>query len=105
MSELLVYITTGSRDEAERLACLLIEQRLAACANILAPVTSLYKWKGDLIREEEVPFIAKTTGERFEDLCQCIREAHSYETPCIVSFSISQGDPSFLQWINDQVSP
>lgn len=81
---LLVYMTAASADEAERIAGDLVENGLAACVNIMAPIRSVYSWKGELCRSEEIPFIAKTDDDRFEALAVRVRALHSYETPCIV---------------------
>lgn len=77
----LVYMTAASADEAERIAGDLVESRLAACVNVMAPIRSVYSWKGELCRSEEIPFIAKTDDDRFEALAARVRALHSYETP------------------------
>ena len=82
---LLVYMTAASADEAERIAGDLVESRLAACVNVMAPIRSVYSWKGELCRSEEIPFIAKTDDDRFEALAARVRALHSYETPRIVA--------------------
>ena len=85
---LLVYMTA---DEAERIAGDLVESRLAACVNVMAPIRSVYSWKGELCRSEEIPFIAKTDDDRFEALAARVRALHSYETPCIVALPVARG--------------
>ena len=91
---LLVYMTAASADEAERIAGDLVENRLAACVNIMAP-----------IRSEEIPFIAKTDDDRFEALAARVRALHSYETPCIVALPVARGDADFLAWITESTHP
>ena len=88
---LLVYMTAASADEAERIAGDLVESRLAACVNVMAPIRSVYSWKGELCRSEEIPFIAKTDDDRFEALAARVRALHSYETPCIVALPVARG--------------
>ena len=96
---LLVYMTAASADEAERIAGDLVESRLAACVNVMAPIRSVYSWKGELCRSEEIPFIAKTDDDRFEALAARVRALHSYETPCIVALPVARGDGSPNQHI------
>ena len=98
---LLVYMTAASADEAERIAGDLVENRLAACVNI----RSVYSWKGELCRSEEIPFIAKTDDDRFEALAARVRALHSYETPCIVALPVARGDADFLAWITESTHP
>ena len=82
---LLVYMTAASADEAERIAGDLVESRLAACVNVMAPIRSIYSWKGELCRSEEIPFIAKTDDDRFE--------------------AVARGDADFLAWITESTHP
>ena len=77
---LLVYMTAASADEAERIAGDLVENRLAACVNIMAPIRSVYSWKGSFAVPKR-SFIAKTDDDRFEALAARVRALHSYETP------------------------
>ena len=93
---LLVYMTAASADEAERIAGDLVENGLAA---------SVYSWKGELCRSEEIPFIAKTDDDRFEALAVRVRALHSYETPCIVALPVARGDADFLAWITQSTHP
>ena len=102
---LLVYMTAASADEAERIAGDLVESRLAACVNVMAPIRSIYSWKGELCRSEEIPFIAKTDDDRFEALAARVRALHSYETPCIVALPVARGDADFLAWITESTHP
>lgn len=96
---LFVYMTAASLEEAQRISDDLVEKRLAACANIFPPIRSVYRWKGEICRSEEIAFIAKTDDERFEALAERVRSLHSYETPCIVALPIARGDADFLAWI------
>jgi len=87
------------RAAAERLAALLIEQRLAACVNILAPCRSVYRWKGVVQRDEEHPMLIKTTAERYPALEKALREGHPYELPEIIAVPIERGLPAYLDWV------
>jgi periplasmic divalent cation tolerance protein len=100
MSEFLsVYITASSRDEADKIACMLIEEHLAACANIFPGVLSVYRWQGKIERAEECAIIAKTTSDKFVALQKRVKELHSYECPCIVAWPIVAGSEAFLEWV------
>jgi periplasmic divalent cation tolerance protein len=99
MSTLLVFTNLPERAAAERLADSLLEQRLAACVNILAPCRSVYRWKGALQRDEEHPLLIKTTSERYAALEQALRAAHPYELPEIVALPIERGLPAYLEWV------
>lgn len=102
MPALLVLTNLPDRAAAERLAEALVEQRLAACVNLLAPCRSVYRWKGELQRDEEHPLLAKTTTERYAELEKAIRAAHPYELPEIVAVPIERGLPEYLTWIAAQ---
>jgi periplasmic divalent cation tolerance protein len=100
MHSLLVLTSLPDRAAAERLAALLIEQRLAACVNILAPCRSVYRWKGAVQRDEEHPMLIKTTAERYPALEKVLREGHPYELPEIIAVPIERGLPAYLDWVN-----
>ncbi|MBI5518513.1 MAG: divalent-cation tolerance protein CutA [Desulfovibrio sp.] len=104
MAAQLVYVTAPSMAEAERLARLAVEGRLAACANILPGMRSLYWWRGKLENADEVVLILKTTEELVEPLTQALTRAHSYECPCVVALPIASGNPDFLRWIADETA-
>ena len=103
MSAKLIYMTTPSRKEAEKIAEAVVTERLAACANILDGVTSVFHWEGKLCRENEAVLIFKTTEEKTTALTARIKELHSYECPCIVVLPIEGGNPAFLEWIEREV--
>lgn len=100
---LLVYITTPTPEEAKRIAGVLIEEKLAACANILPAIDSLYYWKGELQQSKESLLLLKTHKELFESLMERAKELHMYELPCIVALPLSHGLPDFLNWVADEV--
>ncbi|HUN69666.1 MAG TPA: divalent-cation tolerance protein CutA [Burkholderiales bacterium] len=99
MSTLLVLTNLPDRAAAERLADALIEKRVAACVNILAPCRSVYRWKGAVQHDEEHPLLIKTTSERYLALEAAIRAAHPYELPEIVAVPIERGLPEYLAWV------
>ena len=94
-----VYIAAGSRDEAVAIGRALVEERLAACANVFAGVKSLYWWEGAVQEDDEVILILKTRSGRLERLIERAKALHSYECPCIVAFPIAAGHPDYLDWI------
>jgi len=100
---LLVSITTGSSEEAERIAEALVEDRLAACVNIVPAITSIYRWQGEVHRDSEVLLIAKSRPELFESLAARVRELHSYEVPEIIALPIAAGSKAYLNWIDESV--
>ena len=97
-----VYVTCKDRTEAERIATLVVKERLAACANWF-PVRSIYWWEGRLERSGEVAVVFKTTAGRVKALISAIRKAHSYKVPCIEALPILEGNPDYLKWIQDEV--
>jgi periplasmic divalent cation tolerance protein len=99
MSALLVFTHLPDRAVAERIAGLLVEQKLAACVSVLSPCRSVYRWKGALQRDEEHPLLIKTTAERYPALEQALRAAHPYELPEIIAVSVERGLPAYLEWV------
>lgn len=99
MKPALIYITAGGIDEARSIARELVTSRLAACANIIDNVNSLYWWKGEVQEDREVILILKTREALVPRLVEKVKSMHSYECPCIVSFPIAGGNPAFLEWI------
>lgn len=105
MPAVFVYITAASDDEAAALGRMLVTRRLAACANVLGPIRSLFWWDGAVRDEAEVALVAKTWDDRLDELTRAVREAHSYEEPCVVALPIAGGSASFLQWIRTETRP
>jgi periplasmic divalent cation tolerance protein len=99
MNALLVLTNLPDRAAAEKLADTLIQKRVAACVNILAPCRSVYRWNGAVQHDEEHPVLIKTTRESYAALEAAIREAHPYELPEIVAVPIERGLPSYLDWV------
>ena len=99
MPKLLVFTNLPDRASAERLADLLLEQRLAACVNILAPCRSVYRWKGAIQHDEEHPMLIKTSAERYGALERALRQGHPYELPEVIAVPIEQGLPAYLDWV------
>jgi periplasmic divalent cation tolerance protein len=98
-----IYMTAGSKEEANNIGKALVEARLAACVNIIDNMTSVYRWEEKVQQDSEVVLIAKTTEALVPELIDKVKSVHSYDCPCIVSLPISDGYPSFLDWINSEV--
>lgn len=97
--KIVVFCTCESEEQAEKLARLAVERHLAACANIVPGVRSIYRWQGAMEDAREFLLIFKTTEERFEELSRALREAHSYEVPEIVAMPVVAGSPAYLAWL------
>ncbi|WP_282795503.1 divalent-cation tolerance protein CutA [Streptomyces sp. CC224B] len=96
---LLVLTTTDAADKADTLARGAVEARLAACAQISGPVTSVYRWEGAVETAAEWQVFLKTTDERYEALESWLREAHDYDTPEIIATPVTRGSAAYLAWV------
>lgn len=99
MTALLCLSTCPDMASAERLAATLVEERLAACVNLLPQLRAVYRWEGRVTRADEVLLLAKTTGERFDALRTRILALHPYELPEVIAVEIAAGLPAYLDWI------
>jgi periplasmic divalent cation tolerance protein len=99
MSALVVLTNLPDRASAEKLADALVDGRLAACVNILAPCRSVYRWKDAVQHDEEHPVLIKTTREAYAALEAAIRSHHPYELPEIVAVPVERGLPAYLDWV------
>lgn len=102
---LFVYMTTPDRTTARELGKALVRERLAACANVLDGVESLYWWQGEIQEAVESVCILKTTAAGYEALEKRARELHPYEIPCIVALPLVRGHAPFLHWIIEETQP
>ena len=100
----LVYVTTGSEDEAATIARKGVDERLAACANIIGGIRSIYRWKGKIEDDKEILLIAKTPAGGQNRLVRRIHELHSYEVPDIISLPIVTGHEPYLEWVGANVA-
>ena len=97
---LLALCTCPDAATAERLAALVVKERLAACVNIVPGLTSVYRWQGEVQRDSEVLLLAKTRADRYPELQQALVAAHPYELPEVVAVSLSHGLPGYLAWLD-----
>jgi periplasmic divalent cation tolerance protein len=95
----LVYMTAASAEEARTIGRVLVAGRLAACVNIIAPMTAIYMWEGALQEQAEVVLIAKTVAWKVPQLIETVRRMHSYAVPCIVTLPVTGGHQPFLDWV------
>ena len=102
MEMLLVFSNLPDQASAAKLAAVLIEQRLAACVNVQAPCTSVYRWQGKVETATEVPIFIKTTRERYPALEAAIRAHHPYELPEIIAVPLVAGLPAYLEWVRTE---
>ena len=103
MKILFVYITASNKEEAQSIGRVLVESKLAACVNILEGMTSMYRWKDRIQEDSEVVMIAKTSAGRIAALKERVTALHSYDCPCILAFSPSDGHAPFMDWIAEEV--
>lgn len=103
MTILSVYAVFASAEEAERIGRIVIEEKLAACINILAPCRSIYRWQGSIESAEEVPAILKTQGWQADALIERIAALHSYDTPCIAVWPIEKLLRRYADWVEESV--
>lgn len=101
-SEVVVFVTASSADEAERIGQVVVDSRLAACANILQGVRSIFRWDNKVNVESECLIIMKSTLDRFSDLEAAIRQHHSYSVPEIIALPIIAGSIPYLEWITGE---
>lgn len=94
-------MTASSADEAKRIAEMLVNNKLAACVQVLPGMQSLYFWKGEVQRDREVLILAKTLASKFSDLEREVRAIHSYDTPEIISIAIDDASGPYLKWLTD----
>jgi periplasmic divalent cation tolerance protein len=99
--EIVVFITAPSEDLAVTIARALVETRLAACANIIKGIRSIYSWQGRIEDDTEVLMIVKTRRELFDLLKSKVKELHSYEVPEIIAFPIIAGSDDYLKWLRE----
>ena len=95
----MIYVTTGSKKEALDIGRALIEARLAACANVIGGVTSIFRWQGKIEEEAEAVLILKTRRGLVDEATAKIKDLHSYDCPCVLSYAINGGNSDFLEWI------
>ena len=105
MAVIAVLTNLPDSDSAFNLAREVVRLRLAACANVLAPATSFYRWEGRDEQATEHPVLIKTTQARYAELERAIRERHPYELPEIIAWPVASGLPEYLDWVEREAAP
>ena len=106
MTDILTVLTTVESEAAAReLAAGAVEQRVAACAQISAPVTSVYRWEGAVTTDPEWQVLLKTAAARYEALEAYIRRVHSYDVPEIIATPVVRGNADYLSWVEQETTP
>ena len=106
MSEFLqIVTTTGSRDDADRLARALVERRLAGCVQVVGPISSTYWWQGELETAEEYLCLVKSSRDAYPALEAAIRELHPYDVPEILAHAVVAGSQGYLDWLAGDLRP
>ncbi len=103
-TEVVVFITTGSEEEARSVAMALVERRIAACVNIVAKIESLFWWQGKLDSARESLLIIKTKASLLPEIIDLVKEVHSYEVPEVIALPIVGGNPDYLKWLNEETA-
>ncbi|MBA4017260.1 MAG: hypothetical protein C0483_08810 [Pirellula sp.] len=102
---LFVFSTFSNRAEAEAVAAELVDRRLVACAQVSAPVLSVYRWQGNTERTEETTLTLKTRSEKWPEVEAALLQLHPYDTPEIVAVPIVAGSAAYLRWIDESLKP
>lgn len=98
-----VLTTTEKREDAERIAGMLVSRRLAACVQVVGPISSTYRWKGTVESASEWQCQIKTSADRYDDVEAAIRTHHPYDVPEIIALPIVQGNAAYLEWLHESV--
>jgi periplasmic divalent cation tolerance protein len=96
---LIVFVTVPSREDGERIAEPLVGEQLAACVNIVGPIRSIYRWQGEICRDDEHLLLIKTTRARYAALEARVKQLHSYDVPEVVALPIEMGSAAYLEWV------
>lgn len=104
METLIVLTNLPDRESAAKLARHLVEERLAACVNVLESCESTYRWQGKIETAREVPVLIKSTVARYAELERAIKSAHPYELPEIIAFPATAGLPAYIEWVERETS-
>jgi periplasmic divalent cation tolerance protein len=101
----LLYVTASHEEEAAAIGRALVAEKLCACANVISPMRSIYRWEGKLAEEREAVLIVKTREDRVEAVTARVGELHSYTLPCVVALPVMGGSAAFLDWVVAESGP
>ena len=98
---IVLFCTVPKMEDGERIAEVLVQKGYAACVNIVGGIKSIYRWKGDVCRDDELLLIIKSRGDLFVKVKEAILADHPYEVPEIISLPVAEGHDVYLQWIDE----
>jgi periplasmic divalent cation tolerance protein len=98
-----VYVTTSGVNESRKIARILLEEKLAACVNIVPKIESIYLWKGEIEEDSESLMFIKTRKDLVKKLTQRVEEIHSYEIPCILEIELKNGSKNYFNWMDGEI--
>jgi len=99
---IVVFITAGSKEEADRIGRTLVEEKLAACTNTVSPIHSVFTWKGKMYEEGEALLIVKSVKHKLDELIYRVKKLHSYEVPEIIALPVVGGSREYLTWVEEE---
>lgn len=105
MTYVIVYITAKDKEEALRIGEKLVREKLAACANIIPSIESIYWWKGNLEKDNEAVLLLKSVQGKAQRIIERVKELHSYDVPCVDVIPISDGNKDYFKWLDESISP
>ncbi|HMK54250.1 MAG TPA: divalent-cation tolerance protein CutA [Methanobacteriaceae archaeon] len=100
----LIYVTTSGENESKKIARILLEEKLAACANIIPSMKSFYWWEGKIEEDEESILILKTRSENLDNIIKRVKDIHSYDIPCVLEILINNGSEDYLKWLEESLN-
>jgi periplasmic divalent cation tolerance protein len=100
----LVYVTASSKEQALEIGRALVDERLAACVNVLPGMTSVYRWKGAVEETQEAVLIVKTEQGKAERVIEAVKRTHTYEVPCALVVPITGGNPQYMGWLRGELA-
>ncbi len=98
-----IYVTTSDISESRKIARVLVQERLAACVNIVPAIESIYRWNGEIEEDSESLIFIKTRSDMVENVIKKVEEIHSYDTPCVLELSIERGSKKYFKWLDIEV--
>ena len=99
----IIYITTSGESESKKIAKILLQEKLAACVNIIPNITSIYLWNELIEEDSESIMFVKTRSELVEKIINRVQEVHTYEIPCILQITVKKGSKKYLEWIESEL--
>lgn len=102
LDEIVIFVTTSSTAEAERIGNKLVEDKLVACVNVIPNIRSIFHWQGESCNEEEVLMILKSVRANLEKIIKNVKQLHSYEVPEVIAIPIIGGSQEYLDWVNKE---